>query len=373
MRSDPPGGGEPERVAAVIVGGSLSGMMTALTLARAGVGVTILERTGPSPRSGAALGVDGGLLDAITRLAAASEGSTTLLAAAATGSRLPQSWSSIHRMLREAVEADQRIDIRHETTVLSVGQDEKGAWAETSDATFRGHVLIGADGHRSTVRASVIPHKPDAKFAGYVVWLALANEADLPIPPDRPHEVAFLSQGDDFMLGYPVPGIDGSLEPGRRQLGWAWFDASRNQLLRDSGSVTGAVVQHSLAFADIPTATVRELTDSAGQWPRPWRDAVRASFDSGAVVGTPIAEYLPDRLVFGRIALVGDAGHVPTPMTGTGFNASLQDAEVLARALASGVEVDEALLAYERIRLPDVRSMVISGQDFSRSFAKRTG
>jgi len=45
---------------------------------------------------------------------------------------------------------------------------------------------------------------------------------------------------------------------------------------------------------------------------------------------TPIAEYVPDRLVNGRLALVGDAAHVPTPMTGCGFSASLDDAEAIA-------------------------------------------
>ena len=38
-------------------------------------------------------------------------------------------------------------------------------------------------------------------------------------------------------------------------------------------------------------------------------------------VGAPIA-YVPDRLVNGRMVLVGDAAHVPTPMTGRGFGSS---------------------------------------------------
>jgi 2-polyprenyl-6-methoxyphenol hydroxylase-like FAD-dependent oxidoreductase len=48
-----------------------------------------------------------------------------------------------------------------------------------------------------------------------------------------------------------------------------------------------------------------------------------------------IAEYVPDKLVKGRVALVGDAAHVPTPMTGSGFSASLHDAETLAAAIAA--------------------------------------
>jgi hypothetical protein len=58
-------------------------------------------------------------------------------------------------------------------------------------------------------------------------------------------------------------GHDGFAVPGSRQHGWGWFDASRNELLRDTGCVVGDVVQHSLTSADIPEATVRQLAVEA--------------------------------------------------------------------------------------------------------------
>jgi 2-polyprenyl-6-methoxyphenol hydroxylase-like FAD-dependent oxidoreductase len=88
---------------------------------------------------------------------------------------------------------------------------------------------------------------------------------------------------------------------------------------------------------------------------------------------TPIAEYVPDRLAHGRVALVGDAAHVPTPMTGSGFSASLDDAEAITEALTAGlrdVPMREALRRYEQARLHSVRGMVQSGQQFSRSFER---
>ncbi|WP_442852616.1 FAD-dependent monooxygenase [Arthrobacter sp. 131MFCol6.1] len=48
------------------------------------------------------------------------------------------------------------------------------------------------------------------------------------------------------------------------------------------------------------------------------------SIERRAVIGTPIAEYVPARLARGRVAIVGDAAHVPTPMTGSGFAESGQ-------------------------------------------------
>jgi 2-polyprenyl-6-methoxyphenol hydroxylase-like FAD-dependent oxidoreductase len=363
----------PRAGAAVIVGASLSGLMTGLALSRAGVDVTILERVDEFPRTGAALGwVHEGLLERITGRERPDKGST------AYGPSAPgvQTWTAVHARLRAAVDADPRIELRHSTRVQSVGQDARSAWAVTSNhEVFRGDVVIGADGHRSVVRRSVSPEKPDATFAGYVLWIGLTDESAIPAQHRWPRDLDILRSGDNYLFGYPLPGRDGSLVTGSRQIGWGWFDASRNELLRETGCVVGSVVQHSLTAADIPEATFRQLAVQASDlWPALWRDAILDCIDRHAVVGTPIAEYVPDRLVNGRLALVGDAAHVPTPMTGSGFSASLDDAEAIAESAAAGArgsELVKALRGYEEERLSSVRDMVQSGQQFSRSFSGR--
>ncbi|NYE07510.1 2-polyprenyl-6-methoxyphenol hydroxylase-like FAD-dependent oxidoreductase [Bacillus niacini] len=75
----------------------------------------------------------------------------------------------------------------------------------------------------------------------------------------------------------------------------------------------------------------------------------------------------------GRIAIVGDAAHLPTPLTASVFYASLQDASTLAECVAKGIqgtEVSEALLEYESLRLKNARQIVQSGQSFSQSFGR---
>ncbi|MGP9043954.1 FAD-dependent oxidoreductase [Cytobacillus kochii] len=109
------------------------------------------------------------------------------------------------------------------------------------------------------------------------------------------------------------------------------------------------------------------------RWPQPWLDAIFYSIQTRNLVGTPIAEYVPDNLVKERIALVGDAAHLPTPLTTKGFNASLQDAAALADSVAKGIQgksASEPLLEYESLRLKHVRQIVQSGQSFSRSFGR---
>jgi 2-polyprenyl-6-methoxyphenol hydroxylase-like FAD-dependent oxidoreductase len=242
-------------------------------------------------------------------------------------------------------------------------------------ATHRGDLVVGADGHRSIVRSGVAPQHPDASFAGYVIWIGVAPESAINSRHGWPGGTAFRSSGHDHLLGYSLPGTDGSTARGTRQLGWAWYDASRNGLLRASGAVDGTIVRHSLMPAGIPNATYRELgVQARGLFPSPWSDAILDSIERRAVIGTPIAEYVPDQLVRGRLALVGDAAHVPTPMTGSGFSESLHDAEALAAAVAihpTGSGIATALLDYEGARLRNARSLVQSGQGFSRSFAAR--
>jgi 2-polyprenyl-6-methoxyphenol hydroxylase-like FAD-dependent oxidoreductase len=376
-RSGPPRSEDvgPDGRHAVVVGASLAGLMTSLALARAGWQVDVLERAGARRSSGAALAVDP---PDLVRLLG-QEASATVLShlahdAADVSGGLPVSWQALHAGLQAAAAEHSGIRLHHHCPVVEVGQDACQAWAATeAGAVHACDLLVGADGYRSLVRAAVAPDRPDARFAGYVLWLGVADEQHLG-PVRWPTGLDIRSSGGHLLLGYPLPAHDGSPTVGSRRLGWAWYDASRNGLLRRIGAVEGAVVQHSLREADIPEETYSELAAGARQhWPAPWSTAIVDSVERRAVTATPISEYLPDRLVAGRLVLVGDAAHVPTPMTGSGFAASLADAEALARATAAtnASAVPVALLEYEQDRLQPARSLVQSGQSFSRSFAGR--
>ena len=349
---------------ALIVGASLAGLMSALTLARTGVHTTLLERSDDTGRTGAALHVQDGLLERITGLPA-SQAPQPL----APGI---QTWFAVHGALRAAIETNPLVELRQNTTVRQVGQDAHSAWAITSDKErVTADIVIGADGHRSTVRRHIAPEHPDATFAGYVIWIGIADESAIRALR-WPQDVAFLGDNNNTLLGCPLPGVNGSHAPGSRRLGWAWYDSRRNGLLRSTGSVDGSVVRHSLMPAGIPNATFQELAAQARElFPSPWNAAILDSIERRAVIGTPIAEYVPTRLAKGRVAIVGDAAHVPTPMTGSGFAESLYDAEALAKAITGSGTTIAALLDYENARLRNARNLVHSGQGFSRSFARR--
>lgn len=354
---------------AIIVGASLSGLMTGIALAREGIHVTILEKVSKEPRTASGIQVNGGTFD-LTKTA-------RFLRKLVSGEKTSvQLWSTIESRLRTEALADPKINIRYNTYVERVDQDDDSAWVVTSNGeTFHGDILIGADGHRSKVRSHIAPNNPDAIYAGYIVWVIdTINEDELPDtyqPSQHDTGVSMFEGSNGFLFGSIIDGGDFSAN---RQIGCAWYDNSRTDLLRRLGCVKGNVVHHTLKGGDIPQKTLSELAEQARKsWPEPWLTATIIAIETRSLTGIPIKEYVPDKLVKGRIALVGDAAHVPAPITASGFNESLIDAAYLGECVAKGIEGDKAIQAlekYETNRLQKVRQMVQSGQSFSRSFGQ---
>lgn len=353
-----------------MVGGSLAGLMSALTLARSGMAVTVLERHGPKPGNGGVLMTNDGLLEKLT-------GWNSTPGGAPTPAHLPggfHSWGAIHDALRDTAAADERITLHHHTRIASADQDTRRAWATTDEGKrFEADVVIGGDGHRSVVRAAVAPHRPHAAFAGYVIWIGFPRESSLPPRVRKDRRIgqgAFLHSDNGILFGNYMPDEDG--RPNDLQVGVGWYDNTHNAFLRQNGNVRDGVVHHSVTPDQVPDRVWDELARLARKdWPAPWADVLLAAIEQRALTGIPIAEYVPDRLVNGRIAIVGNAAHVPTPMTGSGFSESVSDAEALAEAVAEGFVPDHAATAlerYELARLRRARSVVESGKSFSSSF-----
>ena len=353
-----------EPTSAIIVGGSLAGLTTALALANVGWRVDVLERSGPNPRTGGALATSWDeLADAIGHTHA-----TTVIDAIGGGSSVTQTlWTPLREGLREAVDNDPRVTLHHRRRVTAIEDEDGGATATTDEGhTWRADAIIGADGHRSIVRRSIAPEHPDATYAGYSLWIGLTRQSDIPHARRAGSDFIMLHGGPHLLLGYPMPLPDGDM-----LIGWAWYDATRNDLFREHGGVAGNVVQHTIRAENVPEQILYDLTaEAARYWESPFADAIAESARRREITGIPIAEYVPERLASGRRAIVGNAAHVPTPMTGNGFGASVQDAAALAASLdgVSAADVPEALRAYGASRLRSARSLVQSGQAFSRNF-----
>lgn len=345
----------------IIVGASLAGLMTALATSRAGFDVTMVERSADTGRTGAALHPGNALLSRLTGRSGAAE---------LDGSSI-QTWTAVHAHLRAAVERDPKITIHDGVSIDDVGQDTSAAWAFAADGScFTGDLLIGADGYNSVVRRVIAPEKPDARFAGYVIWIGISREADLKNPAPWPMGTLYDEAGPYILLGSSLPAEDGSMRRGERRISWAMYDNGRNALLRERGAIADGIVRRTLLSRDLPDDLLAALRRDAGLWREPWRSSILDCVERRSIIGTPVAEYVPERLSESRLCLVGDAAHVPTPMTGNGFATSRDDAITLGRLLSDESDLEQALLSYEAERLPIVRSLVESGRQFSRAYGR---
>jgi 2-polyprenyl-6-methoxyphenol hydroxylase-like FAD-dependent oxidoreductase len=349
---------------ALIIGGSMSGLLAALMLRRRGWEVDIYERVaGELAGRGAGivaqptliahlnkLGLDTGELGVpiARRQMLDREGRVTL-----TG-RCPQiltAWERVYRLLRDAFPS---AHYHRGQELASFEQMARGVVARFADGSAaEGDVLIGADGLRSTVRQPCLPAIVPL-YAGYVAWRAMVREDAL--PPALHHDLFdamtfCLPPGEQF-LGYPVAGPDNDLRPGRRRYNVVWYrpaDEAKELpwLLTDKSGVLHAV--------SIPPPLIRREAISAM---RAAVDRLLAPQCQALVqlIAEPLLQPIYDlaspRLAFGRVALIGDAAFVARPHVAAGVSKAADDAAVLAAAL-DGDDVETALRRYEAERLPD--------------------
>jgi 2-polyprenyl-6-methoxyphenol hydroxylase-like FAD-dependent oxidoreductase len=343
--------------------------------------VTVLERSpARAVDGGGGLGVDVALLRQVTGIA---EEPPVLhgIDRDTTAWHLLQGWLEEHALRCPGVA------VRRGTQVTAVhpGSDQQPASVVTEDGgEYAADLVIGADGARSTVRATVEPEFPDARYAGVLLWRTLVDEQAMPAG------VAVLAAGEPSreiyagpyrLVTYLVPGATGEIAVGHRRLNMVWYDPQQRDLLRGMGLLDGEIIHGSLAPGALPGPVRERLTAfAAANWPSPWREALALALHSGTVFGTPLVHYEPKRLARGRAALAGDAAHAASPMVGGGFRQGLYDVDALARtatAMTSPGEVPGALRRYQELRLgPAVRHVVASERataDYLAHAATRPG
>ncbi|MGP5163790.1 FAD-dependent monooxygenase [Arthrobacter rhombi] len=368
VRAETFSGSIPERGTAIVVGASLAGLALSISLARSGLAVNVFERAAEERNGGTGLRLWAGMGETIRRRDGSGFSAPTIASIASSGVPGPEGWATVRRRLADAAATEPGISIHYESEVVEIGQDAETAWIKDASGKVHGaDILLGADGHRSMVRRSVDPSHPDATYAGYTIWTGKA-----------PYEAApGWAEGHNHMDMITLPHGDGAMIVGEtktngepRRYFWQWYDPTSDDYLHESGALVENVSQHSLVNEGIAASKYEDIHRRAGHWPAPWDQIVRHSVHRRQVIATPIAEYVPRRLTRGRIAIIGDAAHVPSPMTGAGFDTGLGDAETLGELTDHGVvgrRGVEVLKTYEKQRLRTAQRMVRSGQGFGRS------
>src|SRR5262249_21314064 len=230
---------------AVIVGGSMSGLLAAALLRRIGWDVDVFERSSVElVGRGAGITAHPELLDVLELSGAGTrdlgvevdrriviDGRGRVIAERPLRQILT-SWDRLQRLLRDRA-PDGRYHLGH--TFVSAEQDGRGVTVRFAEGRVeRADLLVGGDGFRSSVRALVAPDSQPV-YAGYVVWRGAPDEASLSAATRAsifPYFTFFLPERQQ-VIGYPIAGLNNELRPGRRRYNFIWYRVVPEDRLRE--------------------------------------------------------------------------------------------------------------------------------------------
>lgn len=247
-----------------------------------------------------------------------------------SGDRFASSCGMLRRALHEILCEEARrlgVAVRLGTSVSAFAQDEAGVDVGFTDGT-RGNfdLVVGADGVNSGIRRLLFGEQHQPRYTGQSCWRFTA-----PRHPDV--EGAHLYHGDGKVAGLvPVSQEQMYLlllteEPGNPRMPGDQLHRLLRERLQGFGGVVG---------------DIRETIN-----------------DPGEVVYSPLEPIMmPPPWSRGRVILMGDAVHAPTPHLAQGASMAIEDAIVLAQELAQSNAVADALTRFATRRHARCREIV---------------
>ena len=366
-----------------IVGGSIAGCAAAVALERLGAEVDVYERSSGELRDrGSGIAIPLALRDELIAEGYLPTSYPSCVPAArwwvhhdgsADGRVLwdqpsagaMSNWGVLWRGLRADVDDDRYHD---GSTIAGLTETGDGIELSFADGTTREFdAVTGADGYKSIIRGRL---HPDAvpEYAGYVLWRGNFPESRLADRRaiDRLDEAqAWLTVCFDGGHGvmYPIPDFDDGAEPGGRRVNWAIYAAQPPGLdfVEPTSVPPGAVTPE--VYAEL-----ERLLDAA--FPPMYRTLFDSPIEEVSI--QPIYDQQVDAYTSGRIALIGDAGTVTRPHTGSGATKAIQDALTLSRLGAEHGDWSGLLLAYDAERTTTGRSLVDLGRRIGRDQVEHT-
>lgn len=351
----------------------MSGLFTAAFLRRIGWDVDVFERS-PVELVGRGAGITTHpeLLEALEQSGAGTRDLGVEVAKRITIDRqgrvigerplrqILTSWDRLQRLLRKTIDPA-HYHLGH--TFRRVEVERRGVRVHFAEGRIEhADLLVGGDGIRSGVRAQVAPDVQPI-YSGYYIWRGAPNEADL-APETRasifPYFVFYLPERQQ-VIGYPISGFNDDLRPGHRRYNFIWYRVGDAQTLKemcvdDNGNQHEHSVPPPLIRKDL---IARMRADAEAIMPPAFVDCLR---NIERPFFTPIYDFSAPRIVFGRVALVGDAGSSSRPHMGFGVAKAAGDAQALARALAVHDDIDAALAAYNGERQPIGERIMLHGR-----------
>ena len=345
---------DTDRLTAIVIGGGIAGLASAVSLAQAGWQVTVLERAPAFGEVGAGLAVTGNGMAALAALgldgAVRAAGYLTDTAGYQDSSghwlmRIPSTRSDLravttflglhrqrlHAVLLAAAEAGDGVALVTGAEAVAVAPGTPGApggepaavtWRTSGgEQTAETDLVVAADGVRSVARAQLFPAS-QPRYSGSTSWRAVLAD----------------TVSDGRLIEVWGPGTEfGSMRVSDSEM--YWFGYFRHP--------EGAVFPDELAAA----------RERFGTW-APWiRDLVSAT-PADRLMRHDVYHLAPGppAYVFGRVVLTGDAAHAALPTSGQGAATALEDGVCVGRLIAApvraGGDMMAALTAFDAARRP---------------------
>lgn len=355
---------------ALIIGGSVGGLLASSLLRQAGWAAPIFERTvGDLAGRGAGLGISQDLVDIMRRIGARFEPSAGSahdeyswmnregeIVFSHHRPTVGSTWPRVYQPLRDVVPAE---IYRQGKSLEKVSQTSDRVTAHFADGSSEsGDILVAADGVFSTVRRQFLPEVQPA-YASYVAWRGLAEEAEMSasaLQTIGDHVVYCFPEGE-MLLAMTVPGAGEDMRPGHRRIYFIWYrpvpgEGLANLFTDASGKQHGVSIPPPLLRPEL-TAAVRSAAHEV--LPACIAEAVNRA---PQILLQAVSDMQTPQMVFGRTVLMGDAAFVARPHTAAGVSKAALDAQCLADELVGcGADIATALNRYETARLDFGRNL----------------
>ncbi len=345
---------------ALVIGGSVGGLFAAALLREIGWNVTVYERSRDDLAGrGAGVGVSQELLDIMTRIGvpldptigAPIRSYLWLNRDSTIQHEMPRTimsstWGRIYAPLRASMSG---ADYRTGVALQRVEQDAKSITAVFADGSRdTADLLIAADGSLSTVRQQFLPDL-QSRYAGYVAWRGLIDRQDIPASAREmiTGHIVFSFPDGEMMLTMPAPGAGDDLSPGQQRCYFIWYRAATADELADiCTDATGKRHGVSIPPPLIRPEAIAGLKSKAQAIFAPEVASVVAAAQQPLVQA--ISDLETPQLVFGRVAILGDAAFIARPHVAGGITkAALDAAQLVASLKTNPGDLPAALEIYD--------------------------
>lgn len=357
---------------AMIVGGGIGGLVTALKLHRAGISVKVFESVETIKPLGVGINLLPHSVRVLTELGLAEELEQTGLPTAElmyvnkfgqkiwqedrginAGYKWPQ--YSIHRgrfqmLLLKAVKnqlGEAAVLTGHHLTSFENEEDSVAAHFENkktgeSLGTYRADILIAADGIHSVVRKFFYPNEGLPKYSGRILWRGITEAT----PYLTGRSMIMAGYQDQKFVAYPI--CPDTAAQGSSLVNW--ISELNVETMPDRADWNKEIDKEKFAPA-------------FKNWDFGWLNVPKIIEEAEAVYEFPMVDRDPlPQWTFGRITLLGDAAHPMYPIGSNGASQAILDADALGQVIAEQQDAESALKAYEALRREATANIVLTNR-----------